>query len=245
MELSKYLYINLNIIIYIIIYIIRDPKKMSEKINLVPTLTGILLIIGLLTPAIGFDLMGVGMYVWIWGLVYYYDPSQSIVDFTDNPDLIGLSAVVTIMILISIIIYFYSAYKMKYKEAGVVRLTIISSILLFLALIIYLGGVTEIIDPGGGYSVWDVMDPGAAVILSFIALIIGIIGGYLYVRNYKYSKSYSSPEKRSSDGDLWKDQTSLPSTTNTKEINSCSQCNTKIEGNMEYCPQCGMKIEKN
>ena len=213
-----------------------------NKISLVPTLTGILLIIGLLTPAIGFDLMGMGMHVWIWGLVYAYVPGDSILDFTDNPDLLGLSVVCTIMFLISIIFYFISANKMKNGRIGVGRLTAISSILLFFALIIYLGGVSVILDPGMGYSLWDVMNAGAAVILSFIALIIGIIGGYIYVKNYDiYVSRY---EKRSSDIEALIKRTSSLSKTFTGEISSCSLCGTKIVGNVEYCPQCGRRIVK-
>jgi hypothetical protein len=197
---------------------------------------GILALLAFLTPTAYLSDYTGSFNVWMWGLVsfelYGYG---SITTFTDNPSLIGISAVCSILVIISIIAMIgvgASSRNSGYSGGGWVA----PSILMFLATIGYIAGYEMTYLEGIGYSFWSTVNPGFGIIGIFLGGIISIIG-------YGVTKVQPQPT-REAIFPVKKDFIRSNVRSSTSTFKFCPSCGHDIiKPDQKFCIECGFQFE--
>lgn len=221
---------------------------------------GIISLISFFTPAFYVDLYPVEEYFWMWGLHYgsisgygsdiAFLPTQQPSSYLLPIFFSGL--IPAILILISSVMLSTTANKIRtdrfdLKSAG--NRLIGWGIALILASIIFLVGIGITMnaffeyllsDPWDPYitipGIWDVYEPGFAVIGPFIGAILAIISGAA-------SKTIKPREEAFITEDFKKAITKIPTEGNVAQIKYCPECGQKILFEArKFCTYCGFEF---
>jgi len=226
--------------------------KITENKNyiwIIPLISGIIAIIGILTPMVYYNLTGwengykihSEMYFWIWCLVSMsvsvngYSISET--EFVSDPVFLTASIITTVIIISVAINLFILAKSIKTKKLDKKHFnsSIISGITLIFSMIIYMIIIDAIVYNGvdmfgDGYSTaglrfWNDFDIGFGVIAPFLSGFLAIIGAGIF-------KYYSKKEVRG-----------IPIKAEIIE-GKVIQVKPTIDNNLKFCHSCGAKIKK-
>ncbi|MFX1346617.1 MAG: zinc ribbon domain-containing protein [Promethearchaeota archaeon] len=232
---------------------IKEPR---EYIWVLPLIGGVLILISFFTPAFYANLLGNEEYYWMWGLWYGSTPTDSKTIFmaTEEPARymmpIFLSGIIpAVLILIGSIFIIASSMLVKTGRIdirsvengwiGMGIMMIVASIIYIIAIDITLLNYLEFqigaLPPG--FSIWDLYDPGFAIIAPFIGAGFSIIGSIA-------SKAIKSREVPIFVGERKGPITKTPIGESSHRIKFCSECGHQIlydEG--KFCSHCGEPIK--
>ncbi|MFW9941693.1 MAG: zinc ribbon domain-containing protein [Candidatus Thorarchaeota archaeon] len=232
---------------------IKEPK---DYIWVLPIIGGVLILISFFTPAFYANIGGVEEYYWMWGLWYGSTPIESDTIFmaTEEPARymmpIFLSGIIpAVLILIGSIFIIASSMLVKSGRIdirsvengwiGMGIMMIVASIIYIIAIDItmlnYLEYKIGTLLPG--FSIWDVYDPGFAIIAPFIGAGLSIVGSIA-------SKAIKPREAPIFVGERKGPITKTPIGETSHRIKFCSECGHQLlyEGG-KFCSHCGEKIK--
>ena len=226
--------------------------KITENKNyiwIVPLISCIIAIIGILTPMVYYNITEYGyygilkadVYWWIWCLVSMslsgYGYSDSETKFVSDSAFLIPSIITTVIIILVAINLFILAKSTKTKKLDTRHFnsSIISGITLIFTMIIYMIVIDAVVYNGvdifglgvssAGVHFWSEFDIGFGVIAPFISGIIAIIGAGIF-------KYYSKQEVEV-----------IPIKTKVVE-EKIVQVKPTIEDGLKFCHSCGAKIKK-
>lgn len=224
--------------------------KITENKNyiwIVPLISGIIAIIGILTPMVyqniieyDYGILKADMYWWIWCFVSmsmsYNGYNMSENRFVSDSGFLIASIITTVIIILVAINLFVLAKSTKTKKLDTKHFnsSIISGIGLIFTIIIYMIVIDAIVYNGvdmfgygtsEGIHFWSEFDIGFGVIAPFISGFLAIIGAGIF-------KYYSKQEDEV-----------IPIKTKTVE-EKVVQVKPAIDNNLKFCHSCGSKIKK-
>jgi hypothetical protein len=145
--------------------------NIKDNLWIVALISGILGIISIFTPTLYISSEDAS--IWVWNLYV----SGDIVDFVQTEEtLYNLGVIATIFIVSGTLLTLFTGIVSKIKDKRLNLLIIVGGILLLIAPIIYLGGIT--FDEA---NIWDYFSINVGSILPFFAGGIAILGGILGV----------------------------------------------------------------
>jgi len=145
---------------------------------IVAILAGIFALISLLTPASYWPYAFGEYFRWMWGL-YLHDPNWGdsnweLLDYDNHSDYYTYGLIATLLLSISMIILFYTAYKANKKSGDNRAVWVICGVLLIASSVIYIIGCDVYQN-----NYWDPWDPHFGVIGPFIAAALAFIAAYI------------------------------------------------------------------
>ena len=234
--------------------LIKEPR---DYIWALPIIGGVLILISFFTPAFYANLAGIEEYYWMWGLWYGSATgygSDTLFIATEEPSQymmpIFLSGIIpAVLILIGSIMLIASSNAVRTGRRDIKNVGngwIGMGIMIIVASIIYIIGIDitmmnyieYAIGPiPPGFDIWDVYDPGFAIIAPFIGAGLSIAGSIA-------SKTIKPREEpifiREQKGPIIK----KPIGEISHKINFCSECGHQLlhEGH-RFCSHCGNELK--
>ncbi|MFX0082379.1 MAG: zinc ribbon domain-containing protein [Candidatus Hodarchaeota archaeon] len=233
---------------------IREPR---DYIWVLPLIGGVLILISFFTPALYADQMGIEEYYWMWGLWYGSAAgygSDTLFIATEEPSkymmpIFYSGLIPAVLILIGSIILIASSNAVRtgrrdIKNAengwiGMGIMMIVASIIYIIAIDITVMNYVEYaygtLPPG--LDLWDVYEPGFAVIAPFIGAVLSISGSIA-------SKTIKPRREPIFVGEKKEIITKKPIGEVSHEINFCSECGHQLlyKGS-KFCSNCGSEIK--
>ena len=198
---------------------------MKKFIWAFPVISGIVAIIGVVTPVASYYN---SFSIWIWGLIYSRAPDISF-EFIDQKIIliIGISTSITISICsILLIITGYLYKKGNFNDKKIAKLWIICGIFIMTSIIATLISLDFYTYNGNfPYGVWDFLNPGFGA--------IGTISGSVIAMAIGITVSVSEIERP---------RRIVPISKLAPKI-ICPFCENPISLNASFCSKCGNKIK--
>ena len=235
--------------------------KITENKNyiwIIPLVSGIIVIIGLLTPMVYENLIESGyygilkadIYWWIWCFVSVsmsyggYSISQD--EFVSDSAFLIPSIITTVIIILVAINLFILAKSTKTRKIDKKHFnsSIISGMTLIFTMIIYMIVIDAVVYNGvdifgqgvssAGIHFWSEFDIGFGVIAPFISGIIAIIGAGIF-KYYLKQEDEAVPRKVLTERGV---ELIEPAVDNSLKF--CHSCGAKIKKTSAYCEFCGI-----
>ncbi|MFX0144169.1 MAG: zinc-ribbon domain-containing protein [Candidatus Hodarchaeota archaeon] len=205
-----------------------------------PLAGGIIALIAFLTPAAYFITYSGSMYIWMWGLfsvnAYGYG---SLTAFTQDPGEIFVSAVCSLMVIISIIVIIAKGYSAKKYRGESTWLA--PSILLMIGTIAWIAGMEINGRLFYDFSLWLAVDPGFGVIGMFLGGILSIVGHG--VSKMKPREAILPMKEQFMSPTISHPDTSV-AVLGTSSFKFCPDCGEKIvQANQKFCVNCGFELK--
>jgi len=246
--------------------------KITEKKNyiwIIPLISGIIAIIGLLTPMAYYNItewdegrMHVEVYFWIWCLVTMsvsangYSMSET--NFVSDSTFLFQSLITTVFIVLITINFFIltkSAKTKKLKAENFVKSSLISGLLFITVMIFHIIAIDILVYNGidffgegassDGIHFWKVFDIGFGVIAPFLSGLLVIIGACIFKYQSKQEDEIISikPITIKETTEIKKIKHKVPSEATQipiTELKFCHSCGKKIKKIAIYCEFCGI-----
>lgn len=239
--------------------LIREGR---EYIWALPIIGGVLILISFFTPAFYADVMGIEEYYWMWGLFYISITgygSDTLFIATEEPSqymmpifFSGLIPAVIILIGSIMLIASSNAVRTGRRDIknvengwiGMGFMMIVASIIYIIAIDITMMNFVEYqfeqaygYVPAGMPDLWDVYDPGFAVIAPFIGAGLSIAGSIA-------SKTIKPRKEPIFIGEKKGLTTKKPIGEIFHQINFCSECGHQLlYGGSKFCSHCGNELK--
>ncbi|MFX1378283.1 MAG: hypothetical protein ACFFA4_04245 [Promethearchaeota archaeon] len=207
-----------------------------------PLIGGIIALIAFISPA-GYysDYYGY-MDFWMWGLIslnlYGYG---SVTAFTEDPGEIIISAICSLLVLISIILIISKAYKTR--KYSYVSTWLAPSILMMIGTIGWIVGMELNGRIFYDVSLWSVISPGFGVIGMFLGGILSIVGHVISKTSPKQPREVIVPMKEQFMRPTADQSNDLAVELGTRTVKFCPMCGDKlIKINQKFCSSCGFNF---
>ena len=223
--------------------------KITENKNyiwIIPLISGIIAIIGILTPMVYYNhiadyyygVLKIDIYWWIWCFI---SVSVSVDGYSDSESrfisdsAFVIPSIITTFIIISIavnLLILANSTKTKKRDTEIfVKSSLISGLLLIGTMIIYMVVIDSVVYQGvdlfgtgittAGGSIWNEFDIGFGIIAPFISGFLAIIGaGIFYYRKQEVKIVQVKPI--------------------IDNLKFCHSCGAKIRKSAAYCVYCGI-----
>jgi len=239
--------------------LIKDPK---DYIWILPIIGGVLILISFFTPAYYADQIVIEGYYWMWGLYYVSSVgygSDTLFIATEEPSrytmpifFSGLIPAVMILICSIMLIASSNAVRTGRRDIknvengwiGMGFMMIVASIIYIIAIDITMMNFVEYqfeqaygYVPTGMPDLWDVYDPGFAIIAPFIGAGLSIDGSIA-------SKTIKPRELPIFVGEKKGIITKKPIGEISHQINFCSECGHQLlYSGTKFCSHCGNELK--
>jgi len=240
-------------------------RESREYIWALPIFGGVLILISFFTPAFYADLMGIEEYYWMWGLFYVsvtvngFDSTHTLFIATEEPSqymmpifFSGLIPAVLILICSIALIASSNAVRTGRRDIknvengwiGMGVMMIVASIIYIISIDITMINYVEYqleqiygYVPPGVPGLWDVYDPGFAIIAPFIGAGLSIAGSIA-------SKTIKPREDPIFVGEKKGPITKKPIGEISHQIKFCSECGHQLlYSGTKFCSHCGSAIK--
>lgn len=238
-----------------------DKKKESgEFVWILPLVAGICTVIAILTPTASYTNLYASWYWWMWNFSCIFRPGDTPINFFFvELDFIIPSIVTTITLLLSAINLFIlsnTTKKRKFSTKDFVLMSITSAGLTIFIMIYYAFAMrTALIDGftigeitfAPGYLFWSEFSPSFGMILSFISVIISIIGAGIF-KHYSNKRYYILPSTRDVAHQYVPPKVEpvtqyIPVIKSAETRMFCHECGKKvIRVDVKFCTRCGAKF---
>ena len=236
--------------------------KITENKNyiwIIPLISGIIAIIGLLTPMVYYNLVEYGyygilkadIYWWMWCLVSMslsaYGYSDSETKFVSDSAFLIPSIITTVIIILVAVNLFILAKSTKTKKLDTKHFnsSIISGITLIFTMIIYMIVIDAVVYNGvdifgqgissAGVHFWNEFDIGFGIIAPFISGILAIAGAGVF-KYYSKQKDEIIPIKTK----VVEEKVIQVKPAIDNDLKFCHSCGAKIKKSSTYCEFCGI-----
>ena len=225
-------------------------RNWIEQLWKIPRAGTILVIIGIITPAMAF--MESGVYIFLWYFGFWFLSANLNMDFGMASDFFNspydvkymtIGIITIVLLAISIILMSVSVNNSRYKKNY--KATAASSLIGGIMALIGIGAYYGYIDVE--FNFWLLFDPSFGFYLPLVAGIVGILGGIAAA--YASSVESKSPEERLITESVFKPQpVNRPMIETEGSFQSqneipkfCGNCGEKLIG--PFCKVCGTKAE--
>ncbi len=236
--------------------------KITENKNyiwIIPLISGIIAIIGLLTPMVYYNLteysyygtFKVDIYWWIWCFVsvslsvYGYSASEN--RFISDSAFVIPSIITTVIIILVAINLFVLTKSTKTKKLDTKHFnsSIISGITLIFTMIIYMIVIDAVVYSGidlfgtgtttAGGRIWSEFDIGFGIIAPFISGFLAIIGAGIFKYYSKKEVEIVPIKTKIVEGEVVQVKPAIDN-----DLKFCHSCGAKIKKMSAYCEFCGI-----
>ncbi len=233
-----------------------DPRKVEKNAWIFPFIGGILSIIAVATPASYFNVFGIAIYTWMWGVsVGSMGPYGTTTGLLQDSIGIAVGIICAIIILIAGISMLWAAnrvrkrrkkaYQAFYNWLGTGILSLIVVISWMISVEISFQSYMQQ-SMGSYYSYysyfhfWGLFQPGFGVIGVFLSGIMGIIG-FISVKVTKNKRNIGIVKTKVE----YKETPQEFSEFKKGILNFCPKCGTQIGNSaLKFCITCGMNFDE-
>ena len=237
--------------------------KITENKNyiwIIPLISGIIAIIGLLTPMVYYNITEFGyygilkadIYWWMWCFVSIslsangYSHSEN--EFVSDSAFLITSITATVIIILVAVNLFVLAKSTKTKKLDTKHFnsSIISGITLIFTMIIYMIIIDAVVYNGvdifgqgtssAGIHFWEEFDIGFGVIAPFLSGILAIIGAGIFKYYLKQEVEEVPIKTKVVEGEVIQVKTTI-----NNNLKYCHSCGAQIKKSSAYCEFCGVE----